>query len=91
MSEIPYQIKPQVEQLRQERANCVAYGNDARVEKIDRQLADLGVKAEAAEERAAAASADDGDAAKSKLPQGRSSKPQSKTVAAGTAEGSGEA
>jgi hypothetical protein len=58
-NETPYQIAPQVEALQAERANCVAYGNDDRVAKIDRQLADLGVKKEAAEERKAAASKDD--------------------------------
>lgn len=41
--EIPYQVAPQVEALRQERANCVAYGNDRRVASIDRQLAEYGV------------------------------------------------
>lgn len=41
--EIPYQVAPQVEALRQERANCVAYGNDKRVASIDRQLAEYGV------------------------------------------------
>lgn len=64
---IPYQIAPQVEALQQERANCVAYGNDKRVEQIDRQLADLGVKAKAADERKAASSIED----KGKAPQGR--------------------
>lgn len=64
--EIPYQIAPQVEALQQERANCVAYGNDTRVAQIDRQLANLGVKAKAAEERKAATPED-----KSKAPQGR--------------------
>ena len=67
MSDVPYQIAPQVEALQQERANCVAYGNDDRVAKIDRQLADLGVKAKAAEERKAATPVED----KRKAPQGR--------------------
>jgi hypothetical protein len=65
--ETPYQIAPQVEALKQERANCVAYGNDDRVAKIDRQLAEFGVKAKAAEERKAASSTED----KGKAPQGR--------------------
>jgi hypothetical protein len=52
-NEIPYQIAGQVEALQQERANCVAYGNDTRVASIDRQLAEYGVKADAAEKRAA--------------------------------------
>lgn len=69
--EIPYQVGPQVEALQQERANCVAYGNKTRVASIDRQLAELGVKAKAAEERKAA------DDSKTKQPQGRSSKPTS--------------
>jgi hypothetical protein len=75
--EIPYQVAPQVEALQQERANCVAYGNKPRVAQIDRQLADLGVKAKAAEERKAAADPED---AKSKPPQGRSSKPADKAA-----------
>lgn len=41
--EIPYQLSPQVEALRQERANCEAYGNQPRVAAIDRQLAAYGV------------------------------------------------
>lgn len=65
--EIPYQIATQVAALRAERENCVAYGNDTRVVQIDRQLADLGVKAEAAKERKAASSTED----KGKAPQGR--------------------
>jgi len=48
--EIPYQVGPQVEALKQERANCVAYGNDKRVASIDRQLAEYGVT-EAPKER----------------------------------------
>jgi hypothetical protein len=71
-----YQKIPQVEALEQERANCVAYGNTPRVAQIDRQLAELGVKAKAAEERKAAAS----DDAKSKPPQGRSVKPTDRTA-----------
>lgn len=67
--ETPYQVAPQVEALQAERANCVAYGNDTRVASIDRQLAALGVKQKAAEERKAA------DDSKTKQPQGRSAKP----------------
>ena len=69
MTDVPYQVATQVEALKQERANCVAYGNEDRVAKIDRQLADFGVKAKAAEERKAASSTED----KSKAPQGRRS------------------
>lgn len=65
--EIPYQIATQVAALKAERENCVAYGNDTRVAQIDRQLADLGVKAEAAEERKATTPPED----KRKAPQGR--------------------
>lgn len=67
--EIPYQVGLQVEALQAERANCVAYGNDSRVESIDRTLSALGVKQNAAEERKTA------DDSKSKPPQGRSAKP----------------
>lgn len=82
-NETPYQIGPQVEALQAERANCVAYGNDKRVEAIDRQLAEYGVKQEAAEKRSAAAE-------KSEPPKGRRAK-ESTQVQAGVAEGSGEA
>ena len=75
MSDTPYQVSPQVEALQQERANCVAYGNEPRVAQIDRQLADLGVKAKAAEERKAATPVED----KGKAPQGRRSTGKSET------------
>jgi len=67
MSDVPYQVQPQVDRLKAERENCVAYGNDARVARIDRELADLGVKAKAAEERKAATPVEE----KRKAPQGR--------------------
>lgn len=86
--ETPYQIAPQIEALKQERANCVAYGNDQRVEAIDRQLAAYGVKQEAAEKRSAAAEGDKG--AKTEAPKDRRSK-ESTQAQAGVAEGSGEA
>lgn len=78
MSEVPYQIAPQIEALKQERANCVAYGNDRRIAAIDRSLAELGVKAEAAEARAAAGAGD--DAAKETAPKGRRSKDSIQTA-----------
>lgn len=74
--EIPYQVAPQVEALQAERANCVAYGNDTRVASIDRQLAALGVKQDAAEKRAAAAEGDDD--AKRVAPKERSAVPAKK-------------
>lgn len=79
-NEIPYQVGPQVEALRQERANCVAYGNDTRVASIDRQLAELGVKQEAAEKRSAAAA--DDETVKSEAPKGRRSQAQATTAEA---------
>jgi len=72
-NETPYQVAPQVAQLRAERENAVAYGNEARVNQIDRQLSDLGVKQEAAEKRAAAAEGDEGTK-RSAAPKGRRSK-----------------
>jgi len=87
-NETPYQIAPQVAHLQAERENCVAYGNDRRVEQIDRQLADLGVKKEAAEKRAAAV--EDNDDAKKAAPKNRRAK-ESTQAQAGAAEGSGEA
>lgn len=85
-NDLPYQIGPQVARLQAERENCVAYGNTTRVARIDRELADLGVKQEAAESRAAA----EGDDAKRSVPKGRRSK-ESTQAQAGLAEGSGEA
>lgn len=82
MSDTPYQLAPQIKQLQAERENAVAYGNETRVEQIDRQLADLGVKAKAAEKRAAASE----DTGKQTAPKGRRSAAQAQT-----AEGSGEA
>lgn len=70
-NDIPYQVAPQVEALQQERANCVAYGNDTRVKQIDRALTDLGVKQKAAERRAAAADGDEDT--KQAAPKGRRS------------------
>lgn len=80
MTDLPYQIVPQVAKLQAERENCVAYGNDPRVEQIDRQLADLGVKKEAAEKRAAAS---DGDVAKKAAPKGRRSTQTEQSTAEG--------
>lgn len=71
---------PQVTQLLAERANAVSYGQATRIAAVDKQLAGFGVKAEASKERRAAAETAEGSGeAKSKPPQGRSSKPQSKT------------
>lgn len=74
--ETPYQQAPQVAQLQAERENAVAYGQDDRVAAIDKQLAEFGVKAKAAEERKAAAG--DKDEAKHEAPQGRSGRPTQK-------------
>lgn len=71
-NETPYQVAPQVAHLQAERENAVAYGNEARVSQIDRQLADLGVKQQAAEKRAVAAESDDDG--KRSIPKGRMSR-----------------
>lgn len=71
-----YQKAGQVAQLQAERENAVAYGNEPRVASIDKQLAELGVRAKAAEERKAAAT-DDG---KHKAPQGRTARPTDKAA-----------
>jgi hypothetical protein len=76
-NDLPYQIAPQVAHLQAERENCVAYGNDRRVEQIDRQLADLGVKQQAAEKRSAVAEGEDN--AKQAVPKGRRSKESTQT------------
>lgn len=69
-NDAPYQVAPQVAALQAERENAVAYGNKSRVAAIDRQLADLGVKAKAAEERKAAS---EDDTKRSAAPKGRRS------------------
>jgi hypothetical protein len=82
----PYQQAPQVEQLRQERENAVAYGQETRVAAVDKQLDGLGVTARekraAAEKRKAAAEEADDESkqsARSVPPQGRSAKPTQKS------------
>lgn len=87
-NDLPYQIGPQVARLQAERENCVAYGNTTRVERIDRELAELGVKQDAAEKRSAEAGGD--EPAKTGPPKGRRGK-EAVQAQAGTAEGSGEA
>ena len=72
---------PQVEQLEAERVNAEAYGQTDRVEQIDRQLADLGVKKRAAQERKAAAEdksekAEKPAEPKRSAPAGRTDRPQ---------------
>lgn len=84
--ELPYQQAPQIRQLLAERENAEAYGQTTRVEAIDKQLEGLGYKrpsqaekaADAAEERAAAAVAESGDAeqARTQAPKGRTSRQQ---------------
>jgi len=76
MSETPYQIAPQVAALKQERANAEAYGQDDRVAAVDKQLAALGVKAKAAEERKVAAQ--ESETSRSTAPQGRTRRPTEK-------------
>jgi len=78
MSDHPYQITPQVVQLQAERMNAAAYGNEPRVAEIDRRLADLGVKAEAAQERKVAAEVSEGTE-RHKPPQGRTGRPRQST------------
>lgn len=78
-TDLPYQLAPQVEQLRQERANAEAYGQDDRVAAVDKQLEALGVKLAAAKRKAAAEGSGDEDEAKKTPPPGRSAKPQQKT------------
>lgn len=84
-NEIPYQVGPQVAALRQERENCVAYGNDKRVASIDRQLAEYGVKQDAAQKRSAASEGDENS--RRSAPKGRRGKATSETTeATGTPE-----
>lgn len=84
-NETPYQVAPQVEALQQERANCVAYGNDRRVAQIDRQLADLGVKQDAAEKRGAATE-NGNESKRSAPPKGRRAKESNQAAAEGSSE-----
>jgi hypothetical protein len=87
--ELPYQQVPQVRRLLAERENAEAYGQTARVEGVDKQLAALGYKtekqavkaADAAKERAAAAvaSSEDEEEVRSKAPEGRTTRARSTT------------
>jgi hypothetical protein len=72
----PYQQAAQVEQLQAERANAEAYGQTDRVAAVDKQLKELGVKAEAGEKRKAAAK--DADA-KAEPPKNRRSSEKSES------------
>lgn len=77
--ETPYQVSPQVAQLQAERENAVSYGNEDRVAQIDRQLADIGARKDAAEKRAATS---DGEETKKSAPKGRRAKSEDQTAAA---------
>jgi len=86
--DLPYQQANQVRQLLGERENAVAYGQQTRVDAVDKQLAELGYKrpvqaekaAEAAEERAAAAvESGDQEQAQAKPPEGRTTRAKQKT------------
>lgn len=77
-NEIPYQIQPQIDQLMQERANAEAYGQEDRVAAVDKQLASLGMKKQAAEKRSAAAEGD--KEAKAEAPKGRRASAQAQTA-----------
>ena len=83
--DLPPQQANQVRQLLNERENADAYGQTTRLAAVDKQLTELGYKspkqaekaADAAEERATAAVAksdDDAEAARSKTPEGRSTR-----------------
>lgn len=74
MADVDEQRLPQVAQVQAERANAVAYGDDVRVKALDRRLADLGVRQQAAERRQAAA--EDEPTAKRSAPAGRSVRPR---------------
>lgn len=77
MADVPYQQSTQVEQLRGERANAEALGQDSRVEAVDKQLAGLGVRMRAAERRQAAAEqSGEPEQARDQAPQGRTPPPR---------------
>lgn len=83
-ADVPYQQAPQVAQLRAERENAVAYGQETRVAAVDKQLDALGIqekKAAAEKRKAAADDSDDADESKKRStpPQGRSAKPTQKS------------
>jgi hypothetical protein len=91
--DLPHQQSNQVRQLLAERANADAYGQTTRLAAVDKQLAELGYTspkqaekaADAAAERAAAAVAksekgdEDDQAARSKPPEGRSTRARATT------------
>jgi len=70
MSDVPYQQYALVAQIEAELANARAYENSGLVEKLERQLKDLGVKKSAAEKRAESAEKKDDDGKKAE-PEGR--------------------
>jgi len=72
MSDLPYQVKPQVDQLLAERANAEALGLTDRVEATNKQLDALGYKEKASKKRKAAA--EDHEDAKSEPPKERATK-----------------
>jgi len=74
--DLPYQLKPQVEQLLAERANADAYGQADTVARIDKTLDGLGYK-QAGKKRAKAA--EDDDEAKTEAPKGRTAHPKQTT------------
>ena len=85
-TEIPYQRRPQIEQLLGEKANAEAYGQTGRAAAAQKGLDALGYhpptkKAEAAEQRKAAAeeSGEDEKQTRSTPPQGRTAAPKQKT------------
>jgi len=74
MADVPYQQEALVAQLQAERENATALGLTTRVDAVDKQLAELGVKAAGQKRKAAAADDDDEDKAKHTAPHGRSAK-----------------
>ncbi len=71
--DLPYQLVPQIEQLRRERENAVAYGMTDRVEAVDKQLRALGVAG--GKRKAAAEESGDESEARRAQPQGRTARP----------------
>jgi hypothetical protein len=89
MGDVPYQQDALVKQLKAERENASALGLPDRVAAVDKQLAELGVRAAGEKRKAASASVEKGSDKRS-LPVGRSAAPKSKDTAEGKAEGKAE-
>jgi hypothetical protein len=74
--EVAYQNAAQIRQLQAERANAVAYGQQTRIDAVDKQLAEFGVKPESDKPKKAEAA----EKAESPEPEPEKTAPQGRTT-----------